>query len=607
MKYQIRNIAIIAHVDHGKTTLIDAILKETGNYRANEKIEERIMDSGDLEKERGITILAKPTSIKWKDFKINIIDTPGHADFGGEVERVLCMTDGVILLVDASEGPMPQTKFVLGKALSQGLKPIVIVNKIDKKDSRPQEVLDEVFDLFISLEANDDQLDFPILYSSGKKGWCIRDLKEKGNNLNHLLDLIVNHVDEPSVKKNEENFSMLTTLLEADSYLGRCLIGKIHSGFAKVNDQVKSISLDGQIVETGRLTKLFSFEGTKRISIESAVAGDIICVAGLTKTSVSDTICNSKISIPIKSTPIDPPTMSINITVNSSPLSGLEGTKLTSNLIRERLLNEAETNVAITFKENDKKDSFLIGGRGELQLGVLIETMRREGFELSVSRPEVLYKVDQKKIKLEPIEEVIIDLDEEFSNTVINSMNSRKSEMVDMKSSGTGKKRLVFRTPSRALIGYQSQFLTETKGTGVINRIFNAYEPYKGDIINKRNGALISTESGSAVAYAIFNLQERGYMFIEPQTKIYKGMIVGEHNRANDLEINVLKGKQLTNIRASGSDKAITLTPPVKMSLEQLISYIKDDELLEVTPSNLRLRKRFLDPNERKRSKKNDQ
>ena len=603
MQHNIRNIAIIAHVDHGKTTLIDAILKQSGMFRINENVEERLMDSGDLEKERGITILAKPTSVNWKNYKINIIDTPGHADFGGEVERVLCMADGVILLTDAAEGPMPQTKFVLGKALSQGLRPIVIINKVDKKDGRPKEVLDEVFDLFVALDANDDQLDFPILFASGKNGWCVSDIKDKSDNLHPLLDLIIKHVPNPKIK-DDDGFSMLSTLLDADPYLGRCLTGKVEKGSAKVNDQVKSINLDGKVVENGRLTKLFTFEGAKRIPVENVVAGDIICIAGLTRTSVSDTICSLNVNNPIKSTPIDPPTMSINITVNTSPFAGQEGKKVTSTLIRERLLAEAETNVAITFKENEKRDSFAIGGRGELQLGVLIETMRREDFEMSVSRPKVLFKEDHDKNLLEPIEEVTIDLDDEFSSSIINSMNIRKSEMIDMRSSGAGKTRLLFRAPSRALIGFQSQFLTETRGTGVLNRIFNSYEPYKGDILNRRNGALVSTESGAAVAYAIFNLQDRGIMFIDPQTKIYKGMIVGEHNRENDLEINVMKGKQLTNVRASGTDKAVNLIPSVKMSLEQMISYIKDDELLEVTPKNLRLRKQFLDPNDRKRSKK---
>ncbi len=602
MRNKIRNVAIIAHVDHGKTTLIDSIMKQSGMFRDNEKIEERIMDTGDLEKERGITILAKSTSIKWNNYKINIIDTPGHADFGGEVERVLSMADGVILLTDASEGPMPQTKFVLGKALNKGLKPIVIINKVDKKDSRSKEVLDEVFDLFVALDANDLQLDFPILFASGKNGWCVNDLKEDRINLNPLMDLIINHIPAPDSDETRP-FAMLATLLDSDPYLGRCLTGKVESGSAKVNDLVKVINLSNKIIESGRLTKLYTFEGTKRVAVDIVSAGDIICIAGLTKCSVSDTVCNDLIEKPLPSTPIDPPTMSILITVNDSPYAGQEGKKLTSTAIRERLLAESESNVAITFKENEKKDSFEIGGRGELQLGVLIETMRREGFELNVSRPQVLFKFDGEK-KLEPMEEVIIDVDEKFSSNVINSMNTRKAEMRDMKTLGASKIRLNFIAPSRGLIGFQGQFLTETRGTGVINRLFYKYSTYKGDIIGRRNGALISTETGSAVAYAIFNLQDRGIMFIEPQTKIYTGMIVGEHNRNNDLEINVLKGKQLTNVRASGTDKAINLVPPVKMNLEQMISYISDDELLEVTPNNLRLRKKFLNPHERKRASK---
>ena len=601
MSKNIRNIAIIAHVDHGKTTLIDSILKQIGMFRSNEEIGERIMDSGDLEKERGITILAKPTSIKWNGVKINIIDTPGHADFGGEVERILCMADGVILLTDASEGPMPQTKFVLGKALSQGLKPIVIINKVDKKDSRADVVLDEVFDLFVTLNANDDQLDFPILYASGKNGWCVNDLKDKKENLHPLLDLIIDHVPPPKTN-SETSFSFLATLLSYDTYVGRCLIGKVESGNAEVNKIVKAINLNQKLVEKGKLTKLFSFEGNKRIPVNEIVTGDIACIAGLTKASVSDTICDNLVSKPIESSPIDPPTMSITITVNNSPFAGQEGKKVTSNNIRERLLAEAETNVAITFSENENKDAFEIGGRGELQLGVLIETMRREGFELSVSRPKVLFKTE-KNIKLEPVEEVVIDVDENFSSTVISSMNNRKSEMIDMKTS-SAKTRIIFKSPSRGLIGYQSQFLTETKGTGILNRIFHSYEPFKGEIKEKRNGSLISTETGQAVAYAIFNLQDRGVMYIKPQTKVYTGMVVGEHNKENDLEINVLKGKQLTNVRASGSDKAVTLIPPVKMTLEDMISFIRDDELLEVTPMNLRLRKKFLDSNERKREKK---
>ncbi len=598
----LRNIAIIAHVDHGKTTLIDSIMKQSGMFRENQDVDERIMDSGDLEKERGITILAKPTSIKWKNTRINIIDTPGHADFGGEVERVLSMTDGVILLTDAAEGPMPQTKFVLSKALAQGLKPIVIVNKIDRPDGRPDSVIDEVFDLFVSLDASDEQLDFPILYAAGRDGWCVKDLKDPKENLHALLDLILDHVEPPKVEANKP-FAMLSTLLDSDPYLGRCLVGRVEQGTAKVNDTVKAINLSGKQVESGRLTKLFKFEGTQRVPVNEAQTGDIICIAGLAQASVADTICNPDVNQPISSTPIDPPTMSITITVNDSPLSGLEGKKVTSTVIRERLLAEAETNVAISFSENDKKDAFEIGGRGELQLGVLVETMRREGYELTVSRPHVVYKNDDNDKRLEPIEEVIIDVDDEFASTVIDSMNKRKAEMVDMKNT-SGKTRLIFLAPSRALIGYQSRFLTETRGTGVVNRLFHSYGPFKGDISTRRNGALIATQTGIAVAYAIFNLQDRGAMFIDPQTKVYQGMIVGEHNRPNDLEINILKGKQLTNVRASGTDEAVKLITPRKMSLEQMMAYINEDEVLEVTPKNLRLRKQYLDPHQRKKAAK---
>tara|TARA_Y100000022_G_scaffold198017_1_gene207560 strand:+ start:87 stop:1913 length:1827 start_codon:yes stop_codon:yes gene_type:complete len=598
----LRNIAIIAHVDHGKTTLIDSIMKQSGMFRDNQDIDERIMDSGDLEKERGITILAKPTSIKWKNTRINIIDTPGHADFGGEVERVLSMTDGVILLTDAAEGPMPQTKFVLSKALAQGLKPIVIVNKIDRPDGRPDSVIDEVFDLFVSLDASDEQLDFPILYAAGRDGWCVKDLKDSRENLHALLDLILDHVEPPKVEANKP-FAMLSTLLDSDPYLGRCLVGRVEQGTAKVNDTVKAINLSGKQVESGRLTKLFKFEGTQRVPVNEVQTGDIICIAGLAQASVADTICDPDVNQPISSTPIDPPTMSITITVNDSPLAGLEGKKVTSTVIRDRLLAEAETNVAISFSENDKKDAFEIGGRGELQLGVLVETMRREGYELTVSRPHVVYKIDENDKRLEPIEEVIIDVDDEYASTVIDSMNKRKAEMVDMRNT-SGKTRLIFLAPSRALIGYQSRFLTETRGTGVVNRLFHSYGPFKGDISTRRNGALIATQTGIAVAYAIFNLQDRGTMFIDPQTKVYQGMIVGEHNRPNDLEINLLKGKQLTNVRASGTDEAVKLVTPRKMSLEQMMAYINEDEVLEVTPQNLRLRKQFLDPHERKKASK---
>jgi len=601
MTQELRNIAIIAHVDHGKTTLIDSIMKQTGMFRDNQQVDERLMDSGDLEKERGITILAKPTSVSWKNVRINIIDTPGHADFGGEVERVLCMADGVILLTDAAEGPMPQTKFVLGKALAQGLRPIVVINKIDRGDARPEEVVDEVFDLFVARDANEEQLDFPILYASGRSGWCVRDLDDPRDNLHPLLDVILAHVRPPQVDPNAP-FAMLATLLDSDPYLGRCLVGRVGQGAASVNDNVRAINLDGTVVETGRLTKLFTFEGTSRVPVDRVQAGDIICIAGLSKTSVADTICAPTVTTPLVSTPIDPPTMSVTITVNDSPLAGREGKKVTSTVIRERLLAEAETNVAITFAESDNKDAFEIGGRGELQLGVLIETMRREGFEMTVSRPRVLYRLSDSGNREEPMEEVTIDVDEEFASTVVDSLNRRKGEMLDMRSAGAGKTRLLFRAPSRGLIGYQSRFLTQTRGTGVLNRVFDSYAPYKGPIEGRRNGALISTDSGVAVAYALFNLQDRGQMFVAPQTPVYQGMIVGEHNRDNDLEINVLKGKQLTNVRASGSDEAVRLVPPRLMSLEDMMAYINEDELLEVTPQSLRLRKRYLCPHERKKA-----
>ncbi len=601
MSEELRNIAIIAHVDHGKTTLIDTIMKQSGIFRDNQQIDERLMDTGDLEKERGITILAKPTSVIWKNTRINIIDTPGHADFGGEVERVLGMADGVILLTDAAEGPMPQTKFVLGKALKQGLRPIVIINKIDRSDARPEDVVNEVFDLFVALDANDQQLDFPILYASGRDGWCVTDLAHDRVNLDPLLNIILDHVPAPS-KPIDAPFAMLATLLDSDPYLGRCLVGRVMQGSAKVNDTVRALNLDGKVVESGRLTKLLRFEGLARVPVDKVKAGDIICIAGLSTASVADTICSPQVTQPIASTPIDPPTMSVTITVNDSPLAGRDGKKVTSTVIRQRLLAEAETNVAITFSESGGKDAFEIGGRGELQLGVLIETMRREGFELTVSRPRVLYQNDEQGNRLEPIEEVTIDVDDEFSGVVVDHLNRRKGDMQDMRSAGAGKTRLIYHVPSRGLIGYQSQFLSQTRGTGVLNRIFHSYSPFKGHIDGRRNGSLISTDSGDTVAYALFNLQDRGDMFVGPQVAVYQGMIVGEHNRENDLEINVLKGKQLTNVRASGSDEAVRLVPPRLMSLEDMMAYINDDELLEVTPKHLRLRKRLLCPHERKKA-----
>ena len=599
----LRNIAIIAHVDHGKTTLIDSLMKQTGIFRKNQVVSERLMDSGDLEKERGITILAKPTSIIWKSIRVNIIDTPGHSDFGGEVERVLGMTDGVVLLVDAAEGPMPQTKFVLGKALAKGLMPIVVVNKIDRSDSRSEEVVNEVFDLFVDLDANEKQLDFPVLYSSGRDGWCVDDLKKPRKDLSPLLDLILSHIEEPKLNDSMP-FAMLATLLSSDPYLGRCLIGRVEQGNISVNANVKTIDLNGREIEKGRLTKLFIYEGTEKVPVDKVHAGDIICIAGLSKSSVADTICDDTINTPIHATAIDPPTMAVTITVNSSPFAGTEGKLVTSTKIRERLLAEAESNVAITFNENANKDAFEIGGRGELQIGILIETMRREGFELSVSSPRVLLKKNDHGEVLEPFEEVIIDVDEQYSSTTVDSINKRKGEMIEMKPMGKSKTRLIFKVPSRGLIGYHGQFLTETRGTGVLNRIFHSYDLFKGIIKSRRNGVLIATEQGNAIAYALFNIQERGKLFINPQVKVYQGMIIGENSRENDLEVNVLKGKKLTNVRASGSDEAVKLTPPIKMSLEDMMSFIKDDELLEITPQSLRLRKKFLNSVERKRNSK---
>ena len=597
----IRNIAIIAHVDHGKTTLVDAMLRQTGTFRANQEVAERVMDSNDLEKERGITILAKCTSVNRGDTRINIVDTPGHADFGGEVERVLSMVDGVVLLVDAAEGPMPQTKFVLTKALNLGLRPIVLINKIDRSDARADEVVNEVFDLFVALEASDQQLDFPVLYSVGRAGWCVKNIGDEQTNLDPLFETILSHVPAPDVDKDAP-FAMLVTILDADPYLGRILTGRVYSGRARVGLPIKAVNLKGEIIEQGRLTKLLSYHGIKRTPVNEAEAGDIVCIAGLEKASVSDTIGDLAINTPIASTPIDPPTMAITIAVNDSPLAGREGTKVTSRLIAERLFAEGETNVAISVKETAAKDAFEVGGRGELQLGVLIENMRREGFELSVSRPRVLFRQDPDTgAKLEPIEEVLVDVDEEFTGVVVEKISNRKGEMKDMRPSGGGKTRIIFHVPARGLIGYQSEFMTDTRGTGIMNRLFHSYAPYKGDIPGRRNGALISTDQGEAVAFAIWNLQERGIMFVSPQDKVYAGMIVGEHSRDNDLEINVLKNKALSNMRTTSKDEAIRLVPPLLMTLEQMMSYIEPDELVEVTPKSLRLRKKLLDANERKR------
>ncbi len=596
-----RNVAIIAHVDHGKTTLIDEMLGQSGTFHENKKVEERVMDSNDLEKERGITILAKCTAINWKNDKINIIDTPGHADFGGEVERILNMADSVVLLVDAAEGPMPQTKFVLSKALNLGLKPMVIINKIDRSDSRPDEVLDEIFDLFVSLDANEDQLDFPVLYAACRDGWCVKDLEtDERKDLNPLFDLILEHVKPPKFD-DKAPFSMLATLIESNPFFGRTLTGRIYSGVAKNGMNFKAIDLDGKVVDQGRITKLQIFRGVDPVAVEEAKAGDIVKISGLEKASVSDTLCDGTVSEPIKSTKIDPPTMAISILVNSSPLAGMEGEKVTSRAIRDRLFAEAESNVAVTIKEGSSNDGFEVGGRGELQLGVLIENMRREGFELSVSRPRVLFREDENGKKQEPIEELVVDVDEEFSGSVVEKIASRKGEMTDMRPSGGGKTRITFKVPSRGLIGYQGEFLTDTRGTGIMNRIFDSYQPYKGPLSFKRNGSLISNDSGNATGYSIFNLQDRGIMFIGAGDKVYAGMIIGQNAKSNDLEVNIIKGKQLTNVRASGTDEAIRLTPPKKLTLEDMITYINDDELVEVTPKSLRLRKLYLTTNERKR------
>jgi len=595
----IRNIAIIAHVDHGKTTLIDQMLKQSGTFRANQNVDTCVMDSGDLEKERGITILAKCTSVTRGDLRINIMDTPGHADFGGEVERVLSMVDGVVLLVDAAEGPLPQTKFVLTKALKLGLRPIVLINKVDRGDARPMEVHNEVFDLFAALDATEDQLDFPTLYASGRDGWAAESLEAPRETLDPLFTLIEKHVPAPDVDADAD-FSLLVSILENDAFLGRILTGLIYSGTAKVGMPIKGMNLNGETVEQGRLTKLLTFDGIKRVPVEQAEAGEIVAIAGLANTTVADTIGDLTLASAVPSTPIDPPTMSITIAVNDSPLAGQEGSKVTSRMIRDRLLKEAEGNVSIRVTEADSKDAFEVAGRGELQLGVLIETMRREGFELSVSRPRVLFR-EENGVKLEPIEEVVIDVDEEHTGTVVEKLSLRKGEMIDMRPSGGGKIRIIFYVPSRGLIGYQGEFLTDTRGTGMMNRLFHNYAPYKGDVPGRRNGALISMENGEAVPYAIWNLQERGIMFIDPGAKIYEGMIVGEHSRDNDLEINLIRNKQLTNIRTTSKDEAIRLVPPLKMTLEQMISYIQDDELVEVTPKSLRLRKTALDTNERKK------
>ena len=604
MNKKIRNITIIAHVDHGKTTMINSLMKQSGLFRENEKVEERLMDSGELEKERGITILAKPASIYWKDSRINIIDTPGHRDFAAEVERVLSMADGALLLIDSAEGVMPQTKFVLAKALNQGLKPIVIINKLDKANQRADKVLDETFDLFVSLDANEEQLDFPVLYASGRSGWASKDIDGPRENLYPLLDLILDHVS-PSKLDLDKPFAMLATLLYADSFLGRSLVGKISQGTARANQQIKAINLDGKQIDAGRLTKIFRYEGTKRVPIEIGEAGDIVIIAGLQNANVADTICDLEVTEPISAIPIDPPTMVIKVTANNSPLAGTEGKKLTSTQIRARLLQEADNNVGIIFSENKNKDTFEISGRGELMLEILLTQMRREGFEMTVSPPRVLFRKDENGNKLEPIEEITIDLDDEFSSKVIDSMNRRKGKLIDLKDTGKGKKRLIFHAPTRGLMGYTSKFLTTTKGTGVINRIFYSFDKFEGKIDSRKNGALISMENGKAVAFAIFNLQARGELFVTHNDPVYVGQIVGLNNRSEDLQINVLKGKKLTNMRTQGTDENVVLTPIRKMSIAEQLSILNFDEALEITPKSCRLRKTILDPHERKRLEKN--
>ena len=604
MNKKIRNITIIAHVDHGKTTMIDSLMKQSGLFRENEKVEERLMDSGELEKERGITILAKPASIYWKDSRINIIDTPGHRDFAAEVERVLSMADGALLLIDSAEGVMPQTKFVLAKALNQGLKPIVIINKLDKANQRADKVLDETFDLFVSLDANEEQLDFPVLYASGRSGWASKDIDGPRENLYPLLDLILDHVSPPKLNLDKP-FAMLATLLYADSFLGRSLVGKISQGTARANQQIKAINLDGKQIDAGRLTKIFRYEGTKRVPIEIGEAGDIVIIAGLQNANVADTICDLEVTEPISAIPIDPPTMVIKVTANNSPLAGTEGKKLTSVQIRARLLQEADNNVGIIFSENKNRDTFEISGRGELMLEILLTQMRREGFEMTISPPRVLFRKDENGNKLEPIEEITIDLDDEFSSKVIDSMNRRKGKLIDLKDTGKGKKRLIFHAPTRGLMGYTSKFLTTTKGTGVINRIFYSFDKFEGKIDSRKNGALISMENGKAVAFAIFNLQARGEFFVTHNDPVYTGQIVGLNNRSEDLQINVLKGKKLTNMRTQGTDENVVLTPIRKMSIAEQLSILNVDEALEITPKSCRLRKAILDPHERKRSEKN--
>ena len=602
----LRNIAIIAHVDHGKTTLVDELLKQSGAFRANQAVAERAMDSNDLERERGITILAKATSVEWNATRINIVDTPGHADFGGEVERILSMVDGVVLLVDAAEGPMPQTKFVTSKALALGLRPIVVLNKVDKPDAEPDRALDECFDLFAALDANEDQLDFPHLYASGRSGWADAELDGPRQDLAALFDLIVNHVPAPKqISREGEDFRMLATTLSNDPFVGRILTGRVESGRLKVGATLQALSRSAQKIEQFRVTRIQAFRGLAQADIDEAVAGDIVSLAGMSKATVSDTLCALAVDTPLEAQPIDPPTITVTFGINDSPLAGREGKKVQSRVIRDRLMKETESNVAIRVTDTPGGDAFEVAGRGELQMGVLIENMRREGFELSIARPQVLFREDEAGQRLEPIEEVTIDVDDDYTGAVIEKLTGpRKGEMVDMRPAGAGKTRIVAHVPSRGLIGYHGEFLTDTRGTGVLNRVFHTWAPYKGAIEGRRAGVLISMEDGVSVAYALWNLEERGRMFIGSQVQVYQGMIIGEHSRDNDLEVNPLKGKKLTNVRASGNDEAVRLTPHTQFSLEEAIAYINNDELVEVTPQSIRLRKKYLDPHERKRMSK---
>ncbi|WP_133488265.1 translational GTPase TypA [Aliiroseovarius marinus] len=601
----LRNIAIIAHVDHGKTTLVDELLKQSGAFRENQAVAERAMDNDAIERERGITIFAKPTSVEWKNTRINIVDTPGHADFGGEVERILSMVDGVVLLVDAAEGPMPQTKFVTSKALALGLRPIVVLNKVDKPDAEPDRALDECFDLFASLEANEDQLDFPHMYASGRSGWADHELDGPRKDLHALFDLIVNHVPAPKqIARQDDDFRMLATTLGSDPFVGRILTGRVESGTLKVGATVQALSRIGQKIEQFRVTKIRAFRGLEEADIEEAQAGDIVSIAGMSKATVADTICALAVDEPLDAQPIDPPTITVTFGINDSPLAGRDGKKVQSRVIRDRLMKEAESNVAIKIEDTPGGEAFEVSGRGELQMGVLIENMRREGFELSISRPQVIMR-EENGVKVEPIEEVTIDVDDEYSGAVIEKLTgARKGELVEMRPAGAGKTRIIGHVPSRGLIGYHGEFLTDTRGTGVLNRVFHGWAPHKGPIPGRRAGVLISMENGQSVAFALWNLEDRGKMFIGAQADVYQGMIIGEHSRDNDLEVNPLKGKKLTNVRASGSDEAVRLTTPVTLSLEEAIAYINDDELVEVTPENVRLRKRYLDPHERKRMAK---